>query len=184
MGAPTDAARAEVLAARNNLSTELAGLTGAARVSLDIPSKIRASPGRTAALGVGAAFLILGGPGRLMRRTRRVLFGADAPLPKSMLPEEIERVVRSLGSDADAVRAALERDFARYLDERGSLAARDIRRAATETVAGLIRVAGRVIGFRLISRLLSAESPQASAGMTRLSQLIPTRLPRIFRRPF
>ncbi len=184
MGAQTDAARAEVVAARNDLSTELDGLAGATRASLDIPTKIRESPGRTAALGAGAAFLILGGPGRLMRRARRLLFGSEKPLPKSMLPEEVERVVRSLGSDAGSVRAALERDFARYLDERGSLAARDVRRAATDTVAGLIRFAGRIIGFRLISRLLSAESPRAGAGMTRISQLIPTKLPRIFRRPF
>jgi hypothetical protein len=33
-------------------------------------------------------------------------------MPKAMLPEEIERTLRSLGDDGDRVRGALERDFA------------------------------------------------------------------------
>jgi hypothetical protein len=35
-------------------------------------------------------------------------------MPKAMLPDEIEKTLRSLGSDGDKVRGALERDFADY----------------------------------------------------------------------
>jgi hypothetical protein len=35
-----------------------------------------------------------------------------------MLPEEIEKVVRSLGDDGDKIRGALERDFAAYATKR------------------------------------------------------------------
>ena len=45
---------------------------------------------------------------------RRVVRGKSSPLPRSMLPDEIEKTLRSLGSDGDKVRGALERDFAAY----------------------------------------------------------------------
>ena len=47
--------------------------------------------------------------------------GPSKPLPKSMLPDEIEKSLRALGSDGDKVRGALERDFAKYAKQ----AARD-----------------------------------------------------------
>lgn len=116
MGEGTDAARAAVLTARAAVDTELERLEAAGRAAVDIPAKVRANPGRTAGLAAGAGFLLLGGPKRTLRGIRRAVFGAPEPLPKSMLPDEIEKTLRRMGPDGDKVRGTLEREFARYLD--------------------------------------------------------------------
>jgi hypothetical protein len=110
----TDAARDRVLAARAALGNELDALEASARAAVDIPAKIRRSPAKAAAVAGSAGFLVLGGPGRLLRRARRTVFGPTADLPKSMLPKEIDKTLRQLGEDGDKVRGAIERDFADY----------------------------------------------------------------------
>lgn len=158
MGARTDAARAEVLAARADLGVEVGRLAASARAAADIPAQIRRAPGRSAAMAGGAAFLVLGGPRRIVRGVRRALFGVPSPLPASMLPEEIEKVLRSLGTDGDAVRGTVEREFARYLEKTNrNRAERNVKDAASEAAAHLIRTGSRVAGRRLLSRLLSDE---------------------------
>jgi hypothetical protein len=109
-----DAARDRVLAAREEFAQEYQGLTSSAREAVDIPAKIRRNPAKVAAVAGGAAFLLMRGPQKVVRGTRRMLFGAPAPMPEAMLPDEIEKTLKSLGSDGDKVRGALERDFADY----------------------------------------------------------------------
>jgi hypothetical protein len=109
-----DAARDRVVAARAALDREYQGLTASTREAVDVPAKIRRNPAKVAAVAGGAAFLLMRGPQKVVRGTRRLLFGAPAPMPKAMLPDEIEKTLRSLGSDGDKVRGALERDFADY----------------------------------------------------------------------
>jgi hypothetical protein len=110
----TDAARDRVLAARASLGEELETLEASVRAAIDVPAKIRRSPGRAAAAVGGTAFLAVGGPRRVLRAGRRAVFGAPTPLPEAMLPKEIEKALRGLGDDGDKVRGALERDFATY----------------------------------------------------------------------
>jgi hypothetical protein len=110
----TDAARDQVLAARAELALELQRLEASAREAVDIPAKIRRSPAKAAAAVGGIGFLALKGPQRVVGLGRRVVRGKSSPLPKSMLPDEIDKTLRSLGSDGDKVRGALERDFAAY----------------------------------------------------------------------
>ena len=100
VGARTDAARAEVLAARQGLEDEVVGLEASARAAVDIPARLRREPAKVGGAAVGAAFLLLGGPKRVFRRARRAVFGKDADLPKSMLPDEIEKTLRSSGRTA------------------------------------------------------------------------------------
>ena len=114
MATETDAARDRVLAARAALGDELDALEASARAAVDIPAKIRRSPAKAAAVAGSAGFLVLGGPGRLLRRARRTVFGPTADLPKSMLPKEIDKTLRQLGDDGNKVRGAIERDFAEY----------------------------------------------------------------------
>jgi hypothetical protein len=155
VAARTDAARAEVVAARDAFATEFTQMGTATRAAVDVPAKIRRAPVQSAALAGGAAFLVLGGPGRVLGRVKRLVRGQPAPLPKSMLPDEIEKAVRKLGSDGDAVRGALERSFAEYLDKRGSLAQRDVKTAGGEVAASMIKLVGRVVGIQLVRRLLA-----------------------------
>jgi len=114
----TDAARDRVLEARASLGEELEVLEASARAAVDIPSKVKRNPAKAAAVAGGAAFLVLGGPKRVFRAGRRAVTGEPDPLPKSMLPEEIDKALRALGDDGKKVRGALERDFAAYAKQR------------------------------------------------------------------
>jgi hypothetical protein len=115
VAAEADAARERVLAARGELATEVEALQASARAAVDIPAKVRRHPAQVAAAVGGVGFLALGGPRRLFRRVKSTIVGPDQPLPESMLPEEIEKVLKKLGTDGERVRGTLERDFADYL---------------------------------------------------------------------
>jgi hypothetical protein len=54
-----------------------------------------------AGAAAGAAFLLLGGPGRALRGLRKAVFGPEADLPKSMLPPEVEKTLKKLGPDGE-----------------------------------------------------------------------------------
>ena len=115
MAAEADAARERVLAARAELATEVERLQASARSAVDIPSKIKRNPAQVAAVAGTVGFVALGGPRRLFRRAKAAIVGPDLPLPESMLPEEIEKALKKLGTDGERVRGTLERDFADYL---------------------------------------------------------------------
>jgi ElaB/YqjD/DUF883 family membrane-anchored ribosome-binding protein len=114
VAAEQDAARDRVLAARAAFEQEFDGLKVAGRDAVDIPAKIRRNPSKAVAVAAGVGFLALRGPQKVVRGTRRLLFGSPAPMPEAMLPEEIEKSLRAMGSDGDKVRGTLERDFADY----------------------------------------------------------------------
>ena len=105
MGEGTAAARAQVLAARQALDEELVRLEASARAAADVPAKVRRNPVKAAGLAAGAGFVVVGGPQRLFRRAKRAVVGPQEPLPKSMLPEEIEKSLKRMGKDGDKVRA-------------------------------------------------------------------------------
>ena len=117
MGEGTSVARAEVLAAREALDEELVRLEASVRAAIDIPAKIKRSPVKAAGLAGGAAFVVLGGPRRVLRGARHAVFGRPEPLPKSMLPKEIDASLRKLGEDGERVRGLLEHEFASYLEQ-------------------------------------------------------------------
>jgi hypothetical protein len=127
-------ARQRVLASRAELDDELRQLNAAARSAADIPAKIRRSPAKAAAVAGGVAFLALKGPQRIFGAGRRALRGKDAPLPSKMLPAEIDKSLRALGSDGEKVRGALERDFADYV-AKAAAERRRVRRILLLTVA-------------------------------------------------
>jgi hypothetical protein len=112
--AETTAARERVLAARAELEDQLHVLEASGRAAVDIPAKIKRSPAKAAAVAGGLGFLALKGPQRVFSLGRRAVRGKGAPLPKAMLPKEIEKTLRRMGSDGDQVRGTLERDFADY----------------------------------------------------------------------
>jgi len=154
--AGTDAARQEVLRARDELSAELQRLEAATRAALDIRAKVRRNPGRAAAAAGAVSFVALGGPGRVWRGVRRLVRGAPPAYPPSLLPDEIEKVVRSLGEDGDKVRGVLERGFAAYLGEHRKAERRLWREIL---VGGLARpVGGRLA--RLAARRLLEPDPE------------------------
>lgn len=166
MGARTDAARTEVLAARKGLEDEVVRLEAAGRAAVDIPARLRSDPLKVGGAAAGAAFLLLGGPKRLFGGVRRAIFGAPDPLPKSMLPNEVEAVLRKLGSDGDKVRGTLEREFAKFLEERApKRAERDIPGLAGGLLANALRPASVRAGREFAERLFDPDGPSFAEGL-------------------
>lgn len=169
MGARTDTARAQVVAAREELAGEVTRLEAAGRSAVDVPAKIRHAPAKTAGLAAGAAFLVLGGPKRLFRRARRAIVGPQADLPKSMLPAEVDKALRKLGPDGEKVRATLEREFSKYLeahkDEREN---RDLGTVAAVLLANVARPLTERAGRRLAGQLFSPENASFQDALERI----------------
>jgi hypothetical protein len=115
VGEGTSDARAQVLAARQALDEELVRLEASARAAVDVKAKVKRNPGKTVGLVAGAGFLAVGGPRRVLRRAKSVVLGPKEPLPKSMLPKEVDAALGRLGDDGERVRGLIEREFASYL---------------------------------------------------------------------
>jgi hypothetical protein len=159
VGTRTDAALAEVVAARAGLAGEVDRLEAAGRAAVDIPAKIKRSPAKVAAVAGGAAFLAVGGPRRVIRRARKTVTGhEDAPLPKALLPKDIEKALKKLGTDGDKVRGTLERDFSHYLDERAAQRRNEtFKGAALGLATSALRPIGFLVGRRLLDRALNPD---------------------------
>jgi len=161
VGTRTDAALAEALAAREGLAEEVDRLEAAGRAAVDIPAKIKRSPAKAAAIAGGGAFLVLGGPKRLYRRARKAITGKEeAPLPKSLLPKEIEKSLRKMGDDGDQVRGTIERDFAKYLDDRAKQRRKEGIVAGLTTIAvAALRPVGMRAGRQVAERMFDPSQP-------------------------
>ena len=169
------AARAEVLAARGQLEQELVRLEASARAAVDVKAKIRRSPAKAAGAAAGAGFLLVGGPRRVFRRTRNAIFGAPTPLPESMLPKDIDAALKALGPDGTKVRGAIERDFAKYLQEKTpELRARDL----SGSVAKLLTTFGRPIalryGIKVANELLGTDNAQFADQLAKVGSKRPS----------
>ena len=168
MGPRTDAARAEVLAARQGLDEELVRLEAAGRAAVDIPARLRREPVKVLGAAGGAAFLLLGGPRRLLRRARRAVLGPKADMPKSMLPKEIDRQLKKLGDDGERVRATLEREFADYLDEKApARRERDLGALATVTLGNVLKPVTERLGRQLTEEFFNPDRASFADGLRR-----------------
>jgi hypothetical protein len=168
MGARTDAARSEVLAARAGLEEELVRLEAAGRAAVDIPARLRREPAKVLGTAGGAAFLLLGGPKRVFKGVRRAIFGKDADLPKSMLPPEVEKTLKKLGPDGERVRGTLEREFAEYLDEKApQRRERDLGATAAVLLGGAFKPVVTRLGKQLAERALDPDGPSFAEGIRR-----------------
>ncbi len=166
MGARTNAARTEVLAARDVLEQEVVRLEAAGRAAVDVPTRLRNDPLKVGGAAAGAAFLILGGPRRVLGGARRAIFGAPKPMPKSMLPDEIEAVLRTLGPDGDKVRGALEREFRRFLASRAPQRRdADVVGLAGGLIANALRPASVRAGREFAERLFAPDGPSFGDGL-------------------
>jgi hypothetical protein len=158
VGTEAEAARAEVVAAREAFSGELARLEAAGRAAVDVKAKVRRNPARAAGLAAGAGFLALGGPLKVVRGVGRALRGKKEPLPPSLLPREVDEALRSLGGDGQKVRGTLEREFAKYLEQRKPAQDRGLLGGIAGAVtAGLVVPASRTFARRLAAQLANVD---------------------------
>jgi hypothetical protein len=168
VGARTDAARSEVLAARAGLDEEMVRLEASGRAAVDIPTRLRREPAKVLGTAGGAAFLLLGGPKRVFKGVRRAMFGPEADLPKSMLPPEVEKTLRKLGPDGEKVRGTLEREFAEYLDEKApERQKRDLGATAAILLGGVLKPVTERLGRQLAERALDADPSSFADGLRR-----------------
>lgn len=155
MGTRTDAAHAEVLAARAELEDQVDRLEAAGRAAVDIPAKVKASPGKAAGIAAGGAFLAVGGPKKLFRRARRAITGKEEELPSELLPKEVDKALRKLGTDGRKVRGTLEREFANYLDDRAKERKKEgLGNAVAAIALAAVRPVAMRTGKQLAERML------------------------------
>ena len=160
MGTRTDAALAQVVAARADVGEQVDRLEAAGRAAVDIPAKVRANPAKTAGIAAGGAFLAVGGPKRLFRRARRAITGKEEDLPSALLPKDVEKALRKIGTDGSKVRGTLERDFAKYLDERAKDRKKEgVIAAITAVALSALRPIAMRGGRQLAERMLDPDGP-------------------------
>jgi hypothetical protein len=158
VGARTDAARAEVLAARAGLDEELVRLEASGRAAVDIPARLKREPAKVLGTAGGAAFLLLGGPKRVFQGVRHAVMGKKADLPKSMLPPEIEKTLKKLGPDGEKVRGTLEREFADYLDAKApQRKERDLGATTALLLGGVLKPVVQRFGKQLAEQALDPD---------------------------
>jgi hypothetical protein len=165
VAARTDAARAEVLAAREGLAAEVDRLEAAGRAAVDIPARIRREPAKILGAAAGAAFLLAGGPGRLLRR----LTGRGDKDAGSILPDEVLKSLRKRGADGERTKKDLEKDFARYLDKKDPKA-KDVALGATAAalIANVLRPVTQRAGRRLAEELFDADRETSSESLRKV----------------
>ena len=160
MASRTDAALAEVVAARGELGEQVDRLEAAGRAAVDVPAKVRANPAKAAGIAAGGAFLAVGGPKKLFRRARRAITGKEEDLPSELLPKDVEKALKKLGTDGRKVRGTIERDFAKYLDDRAKERKKEGITAALSAMAiAAIRPIAMKTGKQVAERMLDPNGP-------------------------
>jgi hypothetical protein len=169
VGTRTDAALAQVVAARADLDAELDRLEAAGRAAVDIPAKVKREPVKAAGVAAGAAFLALGGPKRLFRRVKTAIRGEEDPLPSELLPDEINKVLKKLGSDGKKVQVTLDKEFAKYLDDRAKERKKEgVLAAVVALGTTALRPVALRTGRQLVERMLNPDGPSFEEQMRRL----------------
>ena len=169
MGTRTNAALAQVVAARADFDDELDRLEAAGRAAVDVPARVRKSPAKAAGIAAGGAFLALGGPKRLFRRAKRTITGKEEELPSELLPKEVDRALRKLGSDGKKVRGTIEREFARYLEDRQKERKKEgLLATGAALAATALRPSAIKVGRNLAERMLNPDGPSFEEQLERL----------------
>jgi hypothetical protein len=171
VGTDTDAALQALVAARADFANEIDRLEAAGRAAVDVPAKVRAHPARAAGVAAGGAFLAVGGPKRLFRRAKRAVTGKEEDLPSELLPKDVEKTLKKMGTDGRKVRGTLERDFAKYLDDRQK------ERRKEGFVAGLTALGVAALrpiamkgGQRLVQQMLDPNQPAFNEQLEKVRQ--------------
>ena len=156
MADATAEARQQVADARHNAETQLDALGVNARAAIDIPAKLKRHPVGTAGVLGGTAFMLLGGPKRVVKAAERRLFPARANRPPTLLPKDLDKTIDRLPEeDREQIRAHLERDFAGYLQKEHAKDPANGRYSFWKTYDLVLGIAGAAATRGLIKRALA-----------------------------
>lgn len=112
MGATLDETRVELEAQRARVRATADRLEAATRHALDLPARVREHPVQTAAVAAGLAFLVLGGPRRVVRQVRQAVRGPDAERAYAALPGSLRALVDSTAPGRGDARDEARRQLA------------------------------------------------------------------------
>ena len=153
-----ETARANLIAARADFALQLDRLEAAARSTLDVRTRASEHKAQVAAGVGGLAFLLLGGPKRVVRGARWLLTGRQER-PKQLLPKELSAILENLGDDADTINRTLEYEFGQYLKKTRSKPKGFIRSTLELSAQGAIAGAVSRAMSRAMDRALKAPGP-------------------------
>lgn len=155
MADETADARQKVVEARRNAEAELDTLGSSTRAALDFPAKIRRHPVETVGVVAGAAFLLLGGPKRVAKRTEQRFFPERANRPPTLLPKDVDKTLKRFPEEErEHIRAHLERDFAAYLKKEHVSDAATARQSFWKTYDLLVGIIGAAAARELVKKAL------------------------------
>lgn len=172
MGATLDETRVELEAQRARVRATAQRLEAATRHALDLPARIRENPIQTAAIAGGIAFLVLGGPRRVVRKVRQTARGSDAERAYAALPGSLRALIDSAAPGRGDARDEARRQLALALHawREDPKNRRRAERLASETLSppgpgrafwSVVEIAGAtaagILARRAVSRWLTGD---------------------------
>ncbi|HET6746208.1 MAG TPA: hypothetical protein VFH90_10235 [Candidatus Limnocylindria bacterium] len=160
MGETLAETRVEVEAQRADNQRTATELEARVRRALDFKARFKENPALFIGLGVGAAFLVVGGPGRVARALRRRMNPTGAEQAYDALPKPMQAWVDTLagevGPRAGRAREALIEELQRWRQEplKNKKARKELAKAMVEGPPGPSRTAWKAAEAALT--LLSA----------------------------
>jgi hypothetical protein len=83
-----------------------------------------------------------------------------------MLPDEVEKTLKKMGTDGDRVRGTLEKEFAKYLEKTApERRDRDLAGVAAGILASLVKPASIRAGRQFAERLFDPDGPSFVEGL-------------------
>jgi hypothetical protein len=179
MGETIAETRLEVSAQREAIEATAARLRQRVRRAIDLPAKVRENPALVGGLAAGAAFLLVGGPRRLLRTARQRVAPAAPDHAYRALPAPmrawVDAATTSLGQGADEARRGMSEELLRWRNEpKGRKARRDLAREMVEGppsgsrtfwrgAEAFITIISAAVARRAVARLLSGDRPIEAA---------------------
>lgn len=191
MGATFDETRVELEAQRARVRATAQRLEAATRHALDLQARIRENPIQTAAIAGGLAFLLLGGPRRVIRKVRQTVRGSDAERAYAALPGSLRALIDSAAPGRGDARDEARRQLALALHawREDPKNRRRAERLASETLSppgpgralwSVVEIAGAtaagILARRAVSRWLTGD-PLRDAPAAGVDEQAPTGKP-------
>jgi hypothetical protein len=182
--------RVEIAEQRAANDRDAAELEARVRHALDIKARFRENPALFIGLGAGAVFLLVGGPGRVIRTIRRRTMPNRAEQAYNALPKTmqswVDTLVSGTGPKAQQARDALVEELQRWRHDpiKDKKARQELAKAmvegppgpqrtawkATEVAAGLISAA---LARKAIEYFITGERPTKASNVTTTSPVVP-----------
>jgi hypothetical protein len=161
--------RVEVAAQRETNDRTATELEARVRRALDFRARFRENPALLIGLGAGAVFLVVGGPGRVVRSLRRRIRPTNVEQAYDALPKPMQAWVDALaaevGPKAGQARAALVDELQRWRHEplKDRKARKELAKAMVEGPPGPSRTAWKAaeVALTLVSAALARKAIEA-----------------------